>query len=68
MSRSNPCASYPQNILTNFVHMLKVMEAKENYVNSTATLDCKHGTMVTHYGKSPETKVQYVTLTPLDGA
>lgn len=34
-----------------------VMEAKENYVNSTATLDCKHATMVTHYGKPSEAKV-----------
>jgi len=34
-----------------------VMEAKENYVNTTATLDCKHATMVAHYGKPTEAKV-----------
>jgi len=39
------------------VHFV-VLETKENYMNTSVTLDCKHASMITHYGKPNETKVQ----------
>lgn len=39
------------------VHFL-VLESKENYLNTSVTLDCKHASMITHYGKPSDMKVQ----------
>lgn len=34
-----------------------VLESKENYMNATVTVDCKHATMITHFEKPNNTKV-----------
>lgn len=34
-----------------------VFDSKENYMNTTVTLDCKQASMVTHYTKPTDTKV-----------
>ena len=43
------------------VHFL-VLESKENYVNSSVTLECKHASMITHYGKPSEMKVESLLI------
>ena len=35
-----------------------VFDTKENYMNSTVTLDCKHASIITHHTKPTETKVR----------